>query len=60
MPLAIATEPSEALDILPPPKLREVILPVLTLEIDPDVVMRVLGDVPVDRVRLWFEPCEGR
>ncbi|MDW9702022.1 transposase [Sinorhizobium meliloti] len=48
--LAIAAEPSEAVNVLAPLKLREAVSSVLTLTIGPDVVMRVPGDVPVERV----------
>ncbi|NMN73804.1 transposase [Rhizobium sp. 57MFTsu3.2] len=43
VPLAIAAEPGEAVNVLAPP-LPEAGWPVLTLEIGPDVVMRVPGD----------------
>ncbi len=49
VPLAIAAEPSEAVNVLAPP-LSEAVSSVLTLEIGPDVVLRVPGDVPVERV----------
>ena len=49
VPLAIAAEPSEAVNVLAPP-LPEAVWSVLTLEIGPDVVLRVPGDVPVERV----------
>jgi len=49
VPLAIAAEPSEAVNVLAPP-LSPACCPILTLEIGPDVVMRIPGDVPVERV----------
>ncbi len=58
VPLAIAAEPGEVLDVLPP-KLPEAVRPVLTLEIGPDVVMRVPGDVPVDRVAALVRAMRG-
>ena len=59
MPLAIAAEPSETVNVLAPPKLPEAIWPVLTLEIGPDVVMRVPGDVPVERVAALVQAVRG-
>ena len=59
VPLAIAAEPREALDILPSPKLPEAVRPVLTLEIGPDVVMRVPGDVPVERIAALVRAMRG-
>lgn len=49
VPLAIAAEPSEAVNVLTPPKLREAVSAILTLTIGSDVVMRVPGDVPIER-----------
>ncbi|MDX0265004.1 transposase [Sinorhizobium meliloti] len=49
VPLAIAAEPSEAVNVLAQP-LSEAVSSVLTLEIGPDVVLRVPGHVPVERV----------
>jgi transposase len=59
VPLAIAAEPSEAMNVLAPPKLPEASWPVLTLEIGPDVVMRVPGDVPVERVAALVQAVRG-
>ena len=59
VPLAIAAEPSETVNVLAPPKLPEAIWPVLTLEIGPDVVMRVPGDVPVERVAALVQAVRG-
>ena len=58
VPLAIAAEPSEAVNALTPP-LSEAVCPVLTLEIGPDVVMRVPGDVPVERVAALVRAMRG-
>lgn len=59
VPLAIAAEPSEAVNVLAPPKLREAVSSVLTLTIGPDVVMRVPGDVPVERVAALVRAMRG-
>ena len=58
VPLAIAAEPSEAVNVLAPP-LPAAVLSVLTLEIGPDVVMRVPGDVPVERVAALVQAVRG-
>lgn len=58
VPLAIAAEPSEAVNVLAPP-LPEAVWPVLTLEIGSDVVMRVPGDVPVERVAALVQAVRG-
>ena len=58
VPLAIAVEPSETVYVLAPP-LPVAVLPVLTLEIGPDVVMRVPGDVPVERVAALVQAVRG-
>lgn len=58
VPLAIAAEPSEAVNVLAPP-LPEAVWSVLTLEIGPDVVMRVPGDVPVERVAALVRAMRG-
>ena len=58
VPLAIAVEPSETVNVLAPP-LPVAVLPVLTLEIGPDVVMRVPGDVPVERVAALVQAVRG-
>ena len=58
VPLAIAVEPSETVNVLAPP-LPAAVLPVLTLEIGPDVVMRVPGDVPVERVAALVRAMRG-
>ena len=59
VPLAITAEPSEAVGVLAPPKLPEAVSAVLTLEIGPDVVMRVPGDVPVERVAALVRAMRG-
>ena len=59
VPLAIAAEPSETVSVLAPPPLPAAVLPVLTLEIGPDVVMRVPGDVPVERVAALVQAVRG-
>jgi transposase len=58
VPLAIAVEPGETVNVLAPP-LPAAVLPVLTLEIGPDVVMRVPGDVPVERVAALVQAIRG-
>ena len=58
VPLAIAVEPSETVNVLAPP-LPAAALPVLTLEIGPDVVMRVPGNVPVERVAALVQAVRG-
>ena len=58
VPLAIAAESSETVNVLAPP-LPVAVLPVLTLEIGPDVVMRVPGDVPVERVAALVQAVRG-
>ena len=58
VPLAIAVEPSETVNVLAPP-LPAAVLSVLTLEIGPDVVMRVPGDVPVERVAALVQAVRG-
>ncbi|PWE52031.1 IS66 family insertion sequence hypothetical protein [Metarhizobium album] len=58
VPLAIAVEASETVNVLAPP-LPAAVLPVLTLEIGPDVVMRVPGDVPVERVAALVQAVRG-
>jgi transposase len=59
VPLAITAEPSEAVGVLAPPKLPEAVSAVLTLEIGPDVVIRVPGDVPVERVAALVRAMRG-
>lgn len=59
VPLAIAAEPSETVSVLAPPPLPAAVLPVLMLEIGPDVVMRVPGDVPVERVAALVQAVRG-
>jgi transposase len=59
VPLAIAAEPSEAVNVLAPLKLQEAVSAVLTLEIGPDFVMRVPGDVPVERVAALVRAMRG-
>ena len=58
VPLAIEAEPSETVNVLAPP-LPAAVLPVLTLKIGPDVVMRVPGDVPVERVAALVQAVRG-
>ncbi|WP_322887297.1 transposase (plasmid) [Sinorhizobium medicae] len=57
VPLAIAAEPSEAVNVAPP--LPEAVSSVLTLEVGPDVVLRVPGDVPVERVAALVRARRG-
>lgn len=58
VPLAIAVEPSETVNVMAPPQ-PSAVLPVLTLEIGADVVMRVPGDVPVERVAALVQAMRG-
>ena len=58
VPLAVGSEPSEAVNVLARP-LPEAVASVLTLEIGPDVVMRVPGDVPVERVAALVRAMRG-
>lgn len=58
VPLAIAVEPSETVNVMAPPQ-PSAVLPVLTLEIGADVVMRVPGDVPVERVAALVRAMRG-
>lgn len=64
VPLAIAAESLEPADPLPLPKLAcevpQAGSSVLTLEIGSDVVMRIPGDVPVDRVAALVRAMRGR
>ncbi|RVL67572.1 IS66 family insertion sequence hypothetical protein [Sinorhizobium meliloti] len=57
VPLAIAAEPNDAVNVAPP--LPEAVSAVLTLEIGPDVVLRVPGDVPVERVAALVRAMRG-
>ena len=59
VPLAITAEPSGAMSVVAPPKLPEAVSAVLTLEIGPDVVMQVPGDVPVERVAALVRAMRG-
>ena len=59
VPLSIAAEPSEAVSVLSSPKLPAAASSALTLEIGPDVVMRVPGDVPVERVAALVRAVRG-
>lgn len=63
VPLAIAAESLEPADPLPLPKLAcevpQAGSSVLTLEIGSDVVMRIPGDVPVDRVAALVRAMRG-
>jgi transposase len=61
VPLAIAAEPREPVNTLSLPKLASdrPQVQVLTLEIGPDVVMRVPGDVPVERVAALVRAVRG-
>ncbi len=61
VPLAIAAEPPEPVNTLSLPKLASdrPQVQVLTLEIGPDVVMRVPDDVPVERVAALVRAVRG-
>jgi transposase len=50
VPLAIATEPPQTTDASPVPEPVAATSGIVTLEIGSDLVVRVPGDVPVDRV----------
>lgn len=58
VPLTIAAEPAGAANALSPP-VAEALPSVLTLEIGADVVMRVPGDVPVERVAALVRALRG-
>lgn len=60
VPLAIAMESKAAADASPVPERVEITSGIMTVEIGSDLVVRVPGDVPVDRVVAWCERCEGR
>ncbi|RVC83054.1 IS66 family insertion sequence hypothetical protein [Mesorhizobium sp. M4A.F.Ca.ET.022.05.2.1] len=59
VPLAITTEPKEATDSLPVPEPVEITLGIMTVEIGADLVVRVPGDVPVDRVAALVRAMRG-
>ena len=61
VPLAIAADPPEPVNRLPLTKLASdgPKVQVLTLEIGPDVVMRVPHDVPVERVAALVRAVRG-
>jgi len=59
VPLAITTEPQEAADVSPVPE--PVVAPsgIVTVEMGSDLVLRVPGDVPVDRVAALVRAMRG-
>ncbi|BAB52567.1 IS66-like element accessory protein TnpA [Mesorhizobium japonicum] len=59
VPLAITTEPKEAADALPVPEPVEITLGIMTVEIGADLVVRVPGDEPVDRVAALVRAMRG-
>ncbi|WP_413990676.1 IS66-like element accessory protein TnpA [Labrys okinawensis] len=59
VPLAIATEPKEAADASPVPELVEITSGIMIVEIGDDLVVRVPGDVPVDRVAALVRAMRG-
>ncbi|MCA1371532.1 transposase [Bradyrhizobium sp. BRP14] len=59
VPLAITTEPKTATDALPIPEPVEIISGIVTVEIGADLVLRVPGDVPVDRVAALVRAMRG-
>lgn len=59
VPLAITTEPKTATDVLPIPEPVAATSGVVTVEIGAGLVMRVPGDVPVDRVAALVRAMRG-
>ena len=59
VPLAITTEPKTAADALPISEPVEAASQIVTVEIGADLVMRVPGDVPVDRVAALVRAMRG-
>ncbi|MCK3781225.1 transposase [Ensifer sesbaniae] len=59
VPLAITTEPKTATDALPIPDPVAAASQIVTVEIGADLVVRVPGDVPVDRVAALVRAMRG-
>ena len=59
VPLALTTEPEESGDALPVPEPVAAASQIVTVEIGAAVVMRVPGDVPVDRVAALVRAMRG-
>ncbi|TCU02610.1 IS66-like element accessory protein TnpA [Rhizobium sullae] len=59
VPLAITTEPKEAADASPIPEPVEITSGIMTVEIGADLLVRVPGDVPVDRVAALVRAMRG-
>ena len=59
VPLAITTEPKTATDALPIPEPVAAASQIVTVEIGADLVMKVPGDVPVDRVAALVRAMRG-
>lgn len=59
VPLAITTEPRRPADALPIADAIEASSGIVTLEIGSDLVVRVPGDVPVDRVAALVRAMRG-
>lgn len=59
VPLAITTEPKMATDALPIPDPDAAAWQIVTVEIGADLVVRVPGDVPVDRVAALVRAMRG-
>ncbi|KQW72508.1 hypothetical protein ASD03_30965 [Ensifer sp. Root127] len=57
--LAIATESKEVADASPVPEPVEITSGIMTVEIGADLVVRVPGDVPVDRVAALVRAMRG-
>lgn len=59
VPLAITAEPKTATDALPVREPVEIISGIVTVELGADLVVRVPGDVPVDRVAALVRAMRG-
>ena len=59
VPLALTTEPKTATDALPIPEPVAAASQIVTVEIGADLVMKVPGDVPVDRVAALVRAMRG-
>lgn len=59
VPLAITTEPPQTTDASPVPEPVAATSGIVTLEIGSDLVVRVPGDVPVDRVAALVGAMRG-
>ena len=59
VPLAIAPEPSGALEARPVPGAADMAKGIVTVEIGADIVLRVPGDVPVERAAALIRALRG-